>query len=229
VANVKRKAKQAGGLLVAFVFMGVSACAGSSGGPSKRELKKIATSAAVQTKREETERNISDRVRTIEAGVTWLEPLSVVTYDQCMDVRGNAHLFDPNPPKKTSMICRMSAYIFFSTDRNPKDVVTDIRHSGVTEWTESSVNDVLTYYGEDTGLQLSEQYVPSLTNLSEGDIHESLRWDTNKGKVSMNFSKDALWDRLTYRYSDKPVGQLRREHGAIYMWSLHTNAYYTVS
>ncbi|BFO15038.1 hypothetical protein SHKM778_14260 [Streptomyces sp. KM77-8] len=68
-------------------------------GPSKRELKKIATSVEVQTKREATEKRLRERVRAIEASVPWLKPLSVVTYDQCQHIRGNAHLFDPNPRK----------------------------------------------------------------------------------------------------------------------------------
>lgn len=229
MAKIKRMAKQAGGLLVAFVFMGVSACAGSGGGPSKRELKKIATSAAVQTKREATEKDLRERVRAIETGVPWLKPLSMVAYDQCQHIRGNAHLFDPNPPKNTWMTCQMSAYVFFSTDLSPEDAAADIRRSGVTEWTESSVNDLLTYYGEDTGLWLSDQYVPRLTSYSVDGIREWLRWDTEKEKVAPNFPQKALWDRTTYRYSEKSVDQLRRENGVVYMWSLHTNAYHTVS
>ncbi|BFO15037.1 hypothetical protein SHKM778_14250 [Streptomyces sp. KM77-8] len=127
------------------------------------------------------------------------------------------------------MTCQMSAYIFFSTDRSPKDAVADIRRSGATKWTESSVNDLLTYDGEDTGLWLSDRYVPSLTSYAVGGIREWLRWDTEKEKVAANFPQDALWDRTTYRYSEKSVDQLRRENGVLYMWSLHTNAYHTVS
>ncbi|MFE1512204.1 hypothetical protein [Streptomyces sp. NPDC058726] len=228
MTRIKRTAKQAGGLLIAFAIMRVSACRGL-GGPSKRELRKLATSAEVQTNREATEKDVRERVRAIETGVPWLKPLSVVTYDQCQDVRGNSHLFDPNPPKNSSMICRMSAYIFFSTDRNPKEVVTDIRRSGVTEWTESSVNKFLTYYGDDNGLQLSDRYIPSLTSYSEGGTSESLHWDTGKEKVSANFPQDALWERYTYRYSEKSVDRLRQENGIMYMWSLHANAYHTAS
>ncbi|MEV7786049.1 hypothetical protein AB0O72_11685 [Streptomyces sp. NPDC088106] len=228
MTRIKRTAKQAGGLLIALAIMRVSACRGL-GGPSKRELRKLATSAEVQAKREATEKDVRERVRAIETGVPWLKPLSVVTYDQCQDVRGNFHLFDPNPPKKSSMICWMSAYVFFSTDRNPEDVVNDIRLSRVTEWTESSVNDLLTYYGDDSGLQLSERYVPSLTSCSEGGISESLRWDTENEKVTGNFPQDALWDRYTYRYSEKSVDRLRQENGIMYMWSLHANAYHTAS
>ncbi|MFD5574917.1 hypothetical protein [Streptomyces cadmiisoli] len=227
MAKIRRVAKQTGGLLVAFAFMGISACAGN-GGPSKRELKKIATSAVVQTKREKAEKDIRDRVREITTDVTWLNPLSVVIYDQCADVRGNAHLFDPNPPRKASMICGISSHIIFSTDRSPKDVVVDVRRTRVTDWTESSISDVLAYYGDDNGLEYPDQYVPLLTTDSEAKIHESLRWDTEKKNVSMNFSNDALWDRSHYQYSKKSVDQLRQEHGVMYMWSIHANAYHTV-
>ncbi|MEU3228186.1 hypothetical protein ABZ695_34190 [Streptomyces sp. NPDC006976] len=221
--------KQRTGLLLAFLLMGVSACASSDGRPSQRELKKIAGSAEVQTKREATAKAVRDRVRAIEAGVPWLKPLSVITYDQCQDVRGNAHLFDPNPPKEIFMKCRMSSYVFFASDRNPKDSVADILRREITDWTQSSVSDLLTYYGKDTGLQLSDRYVPSLTSVSGREMRETLRWDVGGQKVSATFPKNALWDRLTHRVSEKSIDQLRQENGVIYMWSLHTNEYHTVS
>ncbi|AZM62609.1 hypothetical protein DMA10_18715 [Streptomyces sp. WAC 01420] len=228
MAHLRRRTRQVGGLLFAFVLMGVSACA-AGGGPSKRELRKIATSAAVQTKREAAERDLRERVHEIEAGVPWLEPLSVVTYDRCVDVRGDAHLFDPNPPEQASMVCHMSSHILFSTDRHPRDVVEDVRRSGVTDWTPSSVSDALAYYGDDNGLDYPDQFVPLLTTGSGVEPHESLRWDTEKKKVSVNAAEDALWERTTHRYSERSVDRLRQENGVLYMWSVRSGEYHTAS
>ncbi|MFH8724905.1 hypothetical protein [Streptomyces termitum] len=226
MADLRRGAGRVGGFLTALVLTGVSACA--AGGPSRRELERIATSAEVEAARERTERELDARVQAVRAAVPWLETLSVIVYDQCRDVRGNAHLFDPAPPGKTALVCRMSAYVVFSADRTPPGVVADVRASGVTQWTESSVNDTLAYYGKDSGGRLSDRYVPSLTSVSGGPLRESLRWDTERAKVSVSFPEGAVWSRLVHRYGEKSLEALRREKGPLYLWAFHTDAYHRV-
>ncbi|UQA96709.1 hypothetical protein [Streptomyces halobius] len=221
--TVKGAAKKLWSLLFVCLVLAVSAC--SAGGPSKRELRKIATSTEVQKLRDQTKRTLHDRVREIESGVPWLRPLSVVTADTCSDTRGNSHLFDPNPPKKQSMICGINAYIIFSSKKRPVQVVKDVRSAGVTEWTQSSIDDIFDYYGKNKETR-SSGYRPSLSTSYELSISESLSWDDRGRPASMHLSKKSLWSEITRRYSNKSIEELREDHGTIYIWTLHGGNYF---
>ena len=167
--------------------------------PPKWMLRRIAASAEVRAERESAAEKLLARVREIEAGVPWLRPLDVVIRDECVDVRGHhISLFGAGPSKK-SMTCRMSAFIVFSPERDPEDAVAEIRRT-----------------------------FPPPDGLSPGGISESLHWDTDERMVALEGAHDALWARLTRRHGEKSLGQLRQENGALCVWALRGQPYFTV-
>lgn len=97
------------------------------------------------------------------------------------------------------MTCAMSAFIIFSVDGDPEDVVAEIHRS-----------------------------FPPPDGLSADGISESLRWDTDEQKVAPGVSRNAIWTRVTRRHGERSVEQLRQENGVLCMWALYGQAYYTV-
>ncbi|MFF5590974.1 hypothetical protein ACFY7K_04345 [Streptomyces althioticus] len=167
--------------------------------PPKWKLRRIAASAEVRAEREAAAEGLLARVREIEAGVPWLRALDVVIRDECVDVRGHhISLFGAGPSKK-SMTCRMSAFIVFSPDGDPEDAVAEIHRT-----------------------------FPPPDGLSPVGISESLHGDTDERKVTVEVAHDALWARLTRRHGEKSLGQLRQENGALCVWALHGQPYFTV-
>ncbi|MFJ9044659.1 hypothetical protein [Streptomyces sp. NPDC102347] len=193
MTSLRRRAGETAGLLMFFTVVGLSRLF-----PPKWMLRRIAVSADVRAEREAAERKLLARVREIEAGVPWLRPLDVVIHDRCVDVRGS-HLFDPSPSRRGAMACAMSAFIIFSVDGDPEDVVAEIHRS-----------------------------FPPPDGLSADGISESLRWDTDEQKVAPDVSCNAIWARVTRRHGERSVEQLRLENGVLCMWALYGQAYYTV-
>ncbi|GAA0685109.1 hypothetical protein AB0900_03370 [Streptomyces cellulosae] len=168
--------------------------------PPKWMLRRIAASAEVRAERESAAEKLLARVREIEAGVPWLRALDVVIRDECVDVRGHhISLFEASTSTRESMTCRMSAFIVFSPERDPEDAVAEIRRT-----------------------------FPPPDGLSPGGISESLHWDTDERKVAVEGAHDALWARLTRRHGEKSLGQLRQENGALCVWALRGQPYFTV-
>ncbi len=195
--SLRRRTGEAVGLLFAFGF---AVLRPSRFWPPKWMLRRIAASAEVRAERAATAEKLIARVREIEAGVPLLRALDVVIRDECVDVRGHhISLFEANPSTRESMRCRMSAFIVFSPDRDPEDVVTEIRRT-----------------------------FPPPDGLPPGGISESLHWDTDERKVALEGAHDAIWSRLTRRHGEKSLGQLRQENGALCVWALHGQTYFTV-
>ncbi|MFF5340880.1 hypothetical protein ACH46L_19125 [Streptomyces althioticus] len=168
--------------------------------PPKWTLRRIAASAEVRAERKTAEEKLLTRVREIEAGVPWLRALDVVVRDECVDVRGHhISLFEANTSTRESMRCRMSAFIVFSPDRDPEDAVAEIRRT-----------------------------FPPPDGLCADGISESLLRDTDERKVALGVAHDAIWARLTRRHGEKSLGQLRQENGALCVWALHGQTYFTV-
>ncbi|MFF8313330.1 hypothetical protein [Streptomyces lydicus] len=127
--RVGRRCSQAGGLLLAFVLIGLTtAC---SRGPSERKLRAQATSPGAESRRTEEERQMQALIQRLSA-VEGLEHTLTRFVDSCARPY-NGSVFE-NMRSPYVLTCSMRAVACFGVRGDMSEVLPRIRAAGIATW-----------------------------------------------------------------------------------------------
>ncbi len=127
--RVRRRCAQAGGMLLAFALVGLTAACSRE--PSEKKLRTQATSPLAESRRAEEEHKIRTLIERLTA-VEGLEHVLTRFTDSCARP-SNGSIFENNRSPYV-LTCGMKAVGYFGVQGNITDVLPRIRAAGIATW-----------------------------------------------------------------------------------------------